>query len=76
MKIDNTSDQKLDRFASVESHVAHQDIVINDLSDMVADQWKAIDEMKKQIERLKGRLQSVEESMERPLVGEKPPPHY
>lgn len=76
MTTDDENAPEAGRLDAVESHVAHQDGDINDLSDVVVEQWKAIEAMKDQIERLEARLQSMEETIDRPPGEEPPPPHY
>jgi SlyX protein len=65
------------RIAELESHIAHQEATIRDLSDTVAGQWKVVDELVVKVERLKERLLALEEEVKSPpLKGDVPPPHY
>lgn len=64
------------RISDLETHIAHQDATIQDLSDMTAQQWEIIDALKKQTERLMDRLAAAEESIKAPGGDDPPPPHY
>lgn len=64
------------RISHLEQHAAHQDAAIQDLSDMTAQQWTAIDALTKKAERLKEQLQSFEEFAGSPTPHDPPPPHY
>src|SRR6187399_1018845 len=50
------------RIVTLEVRVAHQDRVIEDLNTLVTEQWKQIDALAKQVERMTDRLQRVEEN--------------
>jgi SlyX protein len=63
--------------AELESHIAHQEATIGDLSDIVAKQWETVDELVAKVERLKERLLALEEEVKFPAPKEDaPPPHY
>lgn len=63
------------QIARLEEHIAHQARAIEDLSDQVEKQWKLIDLLKAQQEKLIDRLMTLEEqSGEAPPVTR--PPHY
>jgi len=64
------------RIVALEVRVAHQDRVIEDLNALVTDQWKQIDALAKQVERMTDRLQRVEENAPSSDAPEPPPPHY
>jgi len=64
------------RISDLESHIAHQDAAIQDLSDMTAQQWEIIDALKKKTERLMERIMATEEAVKMPAGDEPPPPHY
>ena len=65
-----------DRCDNLESHVAHQEAAIQDLSDTVRDQWAAIDALRREIAGLKDRLSAVEGDVVAGLPKEPPPPHF
>ena len=63
------------QIARLEEHIAHQARTIEELSDQVEKQWKLIDLLKAQQEKLIDRLMTLEEqSGEAPPVTR--PPHY
>jgi len=64
------------RIVALEVRVAHQDRVIEDLNTLVTEQWKQIDALAKQVERMTDRLQRVEENSPSSDAPEPPPPHY
>ena len=67
----------IERISDLEMRVVHQDRTIDDLNDMVAKQWIAIEQLNQQYFRLKDRLVAVESSskVSKP-EDEPPPPHY
>ncbi len=64
------------RLTALESHIAHQDGTIEDLSEMVNKQWTEIEALRREIEQLRGRLLRMEGDMETGQPGDQPPPHY
>ena len=68
--------ETVSRIVALEVRVAHQDRVIEDLNALVTEQWKQIDALAKQVERMTDRLQRVEENAPSSDTPEPPPPHY
>ena len=64
------------RLDSLESHIAHQESLIDELSDIAQRQWKEIEALGEKLGYLKGKLEAVEDGLEAPPGGEPPPPHY
>jgi SlyX protein len=62
------------RLESLESRIAHQDRTIEELNTSVTEQWKQIDALAKEVERMAARLQQVEDNA--PGAADPPPPHY
>ncbi len=62
------------RFVEVESHLAHQDRMIHDLSDVIAQQWDTINAVLRKLDRLEALLRASQE--QEPPSEEPPPPHY
>lgn len=62
---------RLDR---LEETIAFQDQTIEDLHKVIADQWKEIDGLKRQLGILGDQLREVEAGI--PSRPEPPPPHY
>lgn len=65
-----------DRLADLEHTVTHQDQQIQDLSDMVNQQWKEIDRLKKHLNRTEHRLEELEGPGEDSGIAHERPPHY
>lgn len=55
---------------------AFQEQSIEELSGAVTDQWKLINALKKEVERLTEEIKSVEDSVLQGDQREPPPPHY
>ena len=64
------------RITELEVQLAHQTATLDELNDMVAKQWQEIDWLKKQLTRLTGRMESVEQSLPKGATDDQPPPHY
>ena len=63
-----------DRLTVLEELTAHQSKTIDELSEQLTEQWKVIDRMKRMLERLGERLETMESG-----TGDVPvtrPPHY
>lgn len=67
-----------DRLQALEILIADQEKTIHELSDMVTDQWKAIDVLKAQVRHLTDRLKRTEERLPdgASTVTDERPPHY
>ena len=63
------------RIEQLEARIAHQERTIEDLNNSVTEQWRQIDGLTKQLERVAARLQHVEDNTP-PGAAEPPPPHY
>lgn len=64
------------RIDDLETHLAHQESTIQDLSETVGQQWETIDVLKREINRLKDRLSAMEGELQSAQSDERPPPHY
>lgn len=64
------------RIAALEERIAHQDHIIEDLSDMSVKQWKEISELSDKLGYLKSKLEELEDGGEESPGKEPPPPHY
>jgi SlyX protein len=62
------------RLDSLETRIAHQDRTIEDLNASVTEQWKTIEALRKEVERMAARLAEVERDA--PGAADPPPPHY
>jgi SlyX protein len=65
-----------DRIDALETRIAHQDRVIEDLNQTIIAQWKQIDLLTRRVTRLGDRLEAVKEASEQGPQREPPPPHY
>ena len=63
-----------DRLIALEMRAAEQDKVIEDLSGEIAEQWKVIDRLRRQVETLSERFLSLEEAL--PPAQSSKPPHW
>ncbi len=64
------------RVDALEIGKAHQDRVIEDLSDALAAQWKEIEALNRQIARLTEQVQEVGANAASGQAPDAPPPHY
>ena len=63
------------RIETLETRVAHQDQMLEDLNATITDQWKQIESLTRKLARLDEQLQDVRSSAG--STGEQePPPHY
>jgi len=63
------------RLVELESRLAHHERMAEDLSEVVAEQGRAIDSLTLQVRRLAERLQEAEDGLRQQLP-DRPPPHY
>lgn len=68
------SDENSQRMEKLESHVAHLEHQVEQLNDVVIEQGKLIDKLKKEIQRQSNSLQPLE--LERIKSNVQKPPHY
>ncbi len=64
-----------ERIIQLEERYTHQQALLQDLSDMVFEQQKAIDQLKAEVGYLKQRLQAFEPGLVDAAPNERPP-HY
>lgn len=60
------------RIDALEAHSAHQNRALTELSDAVAEQWKRIDALTREVLRLRDEAPRLSEG----AAPDKPPPHY
>ncbi|WP_118137220.1 SlyX family protein [Oceanicella sp. SM1341] len=63
------------RLTDLEIHVAHQEMVITELSETVNRQWAEIDMLKRSLTRLVERINEGAEPGDAPPAHQ-PPPHW
>jgi SlyX protein len=64
------------RIDALEVRIAHQDRIIEELNTALTAQWKTIDGLTKQIERLADKMQQLDAGTAPSSADEAPPPHY
>ena len=64
------------RVTDLEILLAEQERLTQDLSDVIAGQWKVIDGLTRDLEQIKGRLDATEDRLETIAPPDPPPPHY
>lgn len=71
------------RIIDIETTLAHHDEQIVQMSDLITDQWKQIEALKKQLSRLSDKLEQGDDGrgQDRPLstleqAAQDKPPHY
>jgi SlyX protein len=64
-----------DRLTTLEIRAAQQEKTIEELSDQLAEQWKAIDRLQKKLDALAHRFLSLEEQAA-PSIETTKPPHW
>lgn len=73
MSNDGSPEARLD---ALEMRIAYQDETIETLNHTITAQWKQIDALTREVERLNQRVQAAENSIAAPPANEPPPPHY
>ena len=68
------NDEILQRLGKIESHVAHLEHQVEQLNEVVVGQSKAVELLKKQVQRQSGVLETME--LERIKANNVKPPHY
>jgi SlyX protein len=68
--------EALARIEALETKVAYQERTIEELNGALTEQWKQIDLLTKQVDRLLDRIKRVEETAPSSPADEPPPPHY
>ena len=68
------TDNKLEeRLIEIEMALANQEKMLDELSDVIAEQARTLDFLKKQTEML---VRALQENVVKPQNEETPPPHY
>ncbi len=65
-----------DRVNVIEAFIAHQEKLIEELSEVTAKQWQEISALKDQLQRLTDKLKAFEGEMAVKRDDEPAPPHY
>ena len=64
------------RLTALESAFARREAEGQDLSDMVAEQWKVLEELRHKMTRIIDRLATLENSLKNTSEPDPTPPHY
>ena len=68
------TDDTSERLRRLESHVAHLERHVEELNDVIVEQGKLVERLKKELQRQSGALRSLE--LDRIKSHNPPPPHY
>jgi len=64
------------RLTELESSLAHHERMAEDLSEMLAEQARAVDELSQRLRRLTDRVAALEAGGSGAPPDDQPPPHY
>lgn len=64
------------RLTELESALARHEVESQDLSDMIAKQWNVLEKLQHETTRIKDRLATVENALEKASEPDPTPPHY
>ncbi|WP_395074387.1 SlyX family protein [Hyphococcus sp.] len=64
------------RLEKLEERCAYQEQAIDEMSNALTDQWKLIESLKRDVQRLTEEIKSVEDNVMQGGEREPPPPHY
>jgi SlyX protein len=64
------------RLDALETRVAYQDQVIEELNKAVVEQWNTLDALRRRIEGLQERIRDIQDRAAPDQRDEPPPPHY
>ena len=65
-----------DRLATIEEKLAHLELAVNELSDVVARQQKELDRATERHQRLLDKMAAMESDVGASATAEERPPHY
>ena len=64
------------RIDALETHIAHQDSIIDELNDVSIKQWDEIQKLNDRFDHLRNKFSEVEREIKPPPDEDAPPPHY
>lgn len=64
------------RLEALETRIAYQDQIIEDLNEAITAQWREIDRLTREMVRLTERVERAEQMPAGAPEDEPPPPHY
>ncbi|MCU5780895.1 hypothetical protein MA04_00195 [Alcanivorax balearicus MACL04] len=65
-----------DRFLDIETKLAYQEDLVNELNRIVSGQQRSLDELEKVCQRLVERVVELNEEIAALRIQDAPPPHY
>ncbi len=65
-----------DKITNIEMTLAHQDKVIAELSDVINDQWREIEALKRQLNKTNSKIEELESSANGQDDANVKPPHW
>lgn len=68
------SDEITQRFEKLEAHIAHLERQVEELNEVLVDQSKLVDRLKKEVQRTSSAMQTME--LERIKANNPKPPHH
>ena len=66
----------INRIDTLETHIAHQDGIIEELNDVSIKQCVEIQKLNDRFDHLKNKFSELERDIETPPDEDAPPPHY
>ena len=66
----------INRIATLETHIAYQDGIIEELNDLSIKQWVEIQKLNDRFDHLNNKFSELERDIETPPDEDAPPPHY
>jgi SlyX protein len=66
----------INRIDTLETHIAHQDGIIEELNDLSSKQWVEIQKLNDRFDHLNNKFSELERDIETPPDEDAPPPHY
>ena len=72
----STSEPPDDRLTELESRLAHHERAADEISDVLAEQARALDALSQRLQRLTDRVTALEAGWGVTPPDDQPPPHY
>ena len=66
----------INRIDTLETHIVHQDSIIEEQDDLSIKQWVQIQNLNDRFDHLKNEFSELERNIETPPDEDAPPPHY